>query len=121
MIARRIPPGSLLLTPDGKQFEFQSGTDHTVSKVERRLRFFLGEYFADTRLGVPWIQQILGKKIPPAVVQSIISQVIRETPGISTVESVSLDLGKDRDLSVSYEATAQDGSFVSENVFIVEA
>ncbi len=65
---------------------FVSGLDLIVQRVERRLRTFRGEYFADVRVGLPffdWIQQK-----PPAVdsIGAVLRKEIETTPGVIRVE-----------------------------------
>tara|TARA_Y100000361_G_scaffold119622_1_gene111132 strand:- start:963 stop:1334 length:372 start_codon:yes stop_codon:yes gene_type:complete len=122
MIIRILPKGSLALTPDGKQFATNEGKEHTLSKIRSRIKFFLGEWFADTRLGVPYYRDILGQKTPTPVIRSIFWQVLSECPGVASV--VKLDVSFDarkRELTVGpWEVILQDGSFLSSKPFIVE-
>jgi len=117
---RLTPAGSIALTDDGKEFAFTEGPDHTQNKIDKRLRFYLAEWFADKRLGVPYHQQILGKKTPEPVIRSIFAQTISRTPGVATLDRLDIDLDNaTRKLTVNWAATLLDGSFISSSPFII--
>ena len=52
-----------------------------------RLRFFLGEWFLDSRLGVPYFDSVLVKNPNLVLVRGIIRQAILTTPGVDSIES----------------------------------
>ena len=88
------------------------GAPACIQKLRQRLRFWKGEYFLDTRLGVPWRERILRKNPDLNLVNAILRRVIYETPGVRSVDSFQSTLGKDRALSVNFGATLKDGSTV---------
>jgi len=49
-------------------------------KLRTRLNMYLGEWFADTRVGVPWFQRILVKNPDVRLVETIIRSIIVSTP-----------------------------------------
>ena len=49
-------------------------------KLRNRFLLFLGEWFRDSRVGVPWLTQILVKGPSLTIVQEIFRQVIVTTP-----------------------------------------
>lgn len=91
------------------------GDDATAQKFRSRLRMFLGEWFLDTRLGIPYIQQIFkkGMKIPAA--QAIFVRAITSIPQVTTVQSIAL--GKPdpvtRISTLSFVAVLDDGRTVT--------
>lgn len=122
MIVRVTPKGALLLTPDGKEFQTTTGPDHALNKIRARMKFFLGEWFADQRLGIPYFRDILGQKTPTPIIRSIFWGVLTNCPGVSSV--VKLDVEFDpriRKLTVGpFEVILKDGSSISSRPFIVE-
>ena len=58
--------------------------------VEARLRFFLGEWFLDTREGVPYYQEILVKNPDVSVVQTLLFRAVSETPGVKDLLEVEM-------------------------------
>ena len=88
------------------------GLEAIVQDCEVRLNFFFGEWFLDTRLGVPWFQRILGQKPRLVAVKSIIKKAILTTPGILSI--IDFDLNWDsarRNLSIEFRANTVEGEF----------
>ena len=56
-------------------------------KIRNRLRFWLGTWFADKRLGVPWLSSIFVTNPSRSVVKRILDRTILSVPFISTVTS----------------------------------
>jgi hypothetical protein len=88
------------------------GVDAIAQDVEIRLTFFLGEWFLDTRLGVPWFQKILGQKPRLGAVKSLLRKAIMTTPGLLGISDFIANYdGVTRKLSVSFTGRAQSGTF----------
>lgn len=75
-----------------------------------RLRTFQGEWFLDTLEGVPYFQQILGAKNGEAVALGLIRQRILNTPGVTSVTAISVELDSARTLQVSFTAMTDAGA-----------
>jgi hypothetical protein len=71
-----------------------SGADSVLQRVWIRLRWFLGEWFLDQRLGVPWRERILIKGVDVRDVKQILARVVEQTPGVASV--VDFDCTIDR-------------------------
>ena len=88
----------LLLTPTGdldlttNDLRLVTGSNEIAQHLRIRLKFFLGEWFLDTRIGVPYIQQVLRKRPQLAIVQDIIRRTVLSTPGVVGLLSLSFDL-----------------------------
>jgi len=96
------------------------GVDAIAQDCEVRLQFFQGEWFLDTRLGVPWYQEILGHKPRLNIVSSILQKAILLTPGIATITNFGLDYtGTTRTLTVSFTGQTREGSFEFNTELIV--
>lgn len=72
------------------QLELVTGTDAIAQHLLIRLRFFVGEYFLDTRQGIPYFEQILIKNPSLIVVRAIFREAILETPGVVALTQFSL-------------------------------
>jgi len=73
--------------------------------LDIRFDFFLGEYFLDRNLGVPWYQKILGKQSTKPVIDNIFKKVILTTAGIlELIDYNSIYDGAHRSLTVSFKA-----------------
>lgn len=118
----------LLLNPSTGDLEISTGSIQTVESTNEiaqqlriRLRFFLGEWFLDTRLGVPYFQSILGKKLRGNLIEAYFRKTILTTPGVTTLANFrqSFD-GASRQLSVTFTVTTTLGEvLVFDEEFIV--
>ena len=78
--------------------------------LRQRLRMFKNEYFLDSRIGVPYHEQILRKNPNPTVVDSEFKKVIINTPGVEKLTKFLLDLDTaTRELTVTFEAVTNEG------------
>jgi hypothetical protein len=86
-----------------------SGKDAIVQNLRIRYQFFLGEWFLDTRKGIPYYEKILIKNPNRDEVLSILREVALETPGIETVDRFDADLDTTaRELSVDLWALSDE-------------
>lgn len=90
--------------------QLTSGVDGIAQHLRIRLRFFLGEWFLDPRVGVPYFQELLVKNPGTSVVRTIIRDVVVTTPGVATMNNfvTSYD-GATRKLDVSFTAITTSG------------
>ena len=105
----------------GHQLNIATGEEAIAQHLRIRLRFFLGEWFLDERLGIPYFRDILVKSPNLDLINAIYRQVVQHTPGISSVRSVNVQLdAKSRTLSVSpFRATIDTGQDLVFGPFIV--
>lgn len=108
-----VSTGDLLLT---------SGTEAIAQNLRIRLRMFLGEWFLDTRQGIPYFRNILIKNPRTNVVRSIFRQAILTTPGVTGLDKLVLDFDNSlRQLDVSFDAVTDTGEILTfDEVFIIE-
>lgn len=67
-----------------------TGRDAVAQYLSQVLQTFLGEWFLDTTVGVPWFQKVLGQKNPNIVdIESALKVIIIETPGVQELTSFS--------------------------------
>lgn len=90
------------------------GADAVLQRVWIRLRMFLGEWFLDQRIGVPWRERILIKGADIRDVRQILTRVVEGTPGVARVETFDCTLNaRTRELTVStMTIVLTDGSTV---------
>lgn len=58
--------------------------------VKQRTKTFQGEWFLNSRVGVPWINNVLGLEFNPALAEAVLKSVIRKTNGVTGIESFSV-------------------------------
>ena len=80
-----------------------------AQRIDCYLRTFLGEWWADPTIGVPYFQEILKKNPDLTVVRQAILSVILQVPGVVSVPSCEVVLDRSsRRMSVSFAATGSD-------------
>lgn len=86
-----------------------------AQRIRSRLLFFSGEWFLDTRLGMPYFDQILIKNPRLPVVSAIFRKAVRTTPGVVSCSPPKVTGGSaiDRVGSVSFEALLDDGAILT--------
>jgi hypothetical protein len=106
MIGRAMPAGDLDTSAMGSRI---SGAEYAKQKIRQRLLFILGEWILDTRLGVPWFEEILVKNPDLRLIQARIRDVILSVPGMVNVQKAEAAV-KDRNLSLAYIADYRDSA-----------
>ncbi len=67
-----------------------------------RVSLYLGEYWLNQALGVPYLQQILGKGTNPLVARSLIAEAIGETPDVTTINGTPMIDNGDRSARITF-------------------
>ena len=99
-----------------------TGADAIAQRVAIRFKFWLGEWFLDTRQGVPYLQTVLVPNPDLTLIRTLFRRVIKTTPGVKHVGALDMRWEKaERRLIVdAFTATLVDGSeLVMEAPFIV--
>lgn len=90
-----------------------SGIDAVRQSAMSRLRFFKGEWFMDELIGVDYWGTILVKNPSLPVVRELLLAEILASPGIASVQQLSLDLdASTRELTTSFKAVQDDGTLL---------
>ena len=101
-------------TPAGRRVII-TGLPAIAQTLLRRLRTFMGEIFVDPTKGVPWLQQVIGRKdVQPANVAGILRRETLASPGIAACGPVSVVISSAaRSCRVTLTATATTGETVA--------
>jgi len=112
--------GDLLITNDA--LVLVEGDDAIVQQLVIRFQFFLGEWFLDTRIGIPYFGEILIKNPDLSRVRAIFKQTVLTTPGIASLEEFSLVVdGSTRKATVTFRALKTDGEILEfDEEFIIQ-
>ncbi len=98
-----------LLTAGG--LSLVEGAAAVAQRLRGRLGLGKGEWFADTSLGVPWVQQIVGQRGSERVAETILRAAIATCPGVAALESFTLTLNATtRHATVTFRARTTDGA-----------
>ncbi len=97
----------------GVPFRLIAGRDAYAQRLRDRFRFFLGEWFLDLRLGVPYYQRVLTKPVDERVARIVLTQVIESCPGTLAVTKVNFTFDRSLRMLIVDELEIQttDGSF----------
>ncbi len=100
--------------------ELIEGVDETIQRLKSKLRFFKGEWFLDTRIGIPFYQSVFVKAPNPIALQAIFRRVVRDDPAVVTLDSLGLELDPERKLEVRFSAVILDEDTTTRTVTITE-
>ena len=117
----------LLLKRDGKVHDlvFVNGACPTTSgradaaaqRLYIRLRSFKGEWFLNEEHGVPWLEEVLGKKVRKSTVDMIIQSTILDVVGVKKlIKFESTFNNKTREYECRFVVMSDDGNFTEEIV-----
>ncbi len=84
------------------------GVEEVAQVLRQRLRVFRGEWFLDTRQGLPYYEEVLKKNPNPVTVDSLFKNEILNSPGIIELQSFTLEING-RELSLKFTALTQFG------------
>lgn len=94
----------------GEQLSIVDGDDAIIQHLLIRLRLFKGEWFLDTRVGVPYYDSILVKNPNLVAIRSIFRNAILSTPGIASLDTLETSFdAATRKLTVTFSAIKDDG------------
>ena len=75
-----------------------------------RFQIFLGEWFLDTSIGVPWFRDVLVKNPSFNVVMQVLKDVILDTPGVLQIITFEFDYTEGtREVSLDFQALTTEG------------
>lgn len=91
----------------------QSEAHAIAQAITIRLRTLAGEWFLDTRAGIPYLSHILGKKQSEPLLRKLISEAIKSLPGIITIKEFVVKTGPgERSITISFNAVLSDQSTI---------
>ncbi|HEX5035075.1 MAG TPA: hypothetical protein VFW62_11390 [bacterium] len=98
------------LETTGNRLTLTQGREAIRQHLQVKFRLFLGEWFLDRSLGVPYFEKILLKNPNLVEVSDFLKVYILETPGVTGLESFqfAFDL-QGRELRLEFRANTIDG------------
>jgi len=79
----------LLIT--NNKLTLTTGLEAIRQHMQVKFKIFLGEWFLDVTVGVPWFEDILKKQVSFVVVQEILKDVILSTEGVTELLTFDFD------------------------------
>ena len=93
--------GDVLLTDNAER---------VAQQILITLRFWLGEWFLDTKDGIPYLEYVLVKSPNLLHIRQIFTEAMEKVDGVKRVEEMNLAFDvKNRSLRVDYEASTDYG------------
>lgn len=114
----RTPAGDLALVvqANGKK-NLSIVTDKAQAcaiKLADRFKLWLGEWFLDTRQGVPYVQTVFVKRPSLNAIRQLFRTIILTTPPIVSCDDLSLNFDRARrSLSYQFRATLNNGAVIT--------
>ena len=85
-------------------------TERVAQQVLITLRFWLGEWFLDTREGVPYLEYVLVKNPNMSHIRQILTEKIQSVEGVKRIISLDFDFRRvARELYVDFEVDTDYG------------
>jgi hypothetical protein len=102
--------GDIELDTTTNNLRMVSGDDEILQIVLRNLETFLGEWFLDSTLGVPWFQSILIKNPSIETIDAAVIDVIGRSKGVLSIQRYESELDTaTRELSISFSIQTVSG------------
>lgn len=118
MIAHVIPQGDLLLV-SGTTSVIDAG-EFAAQRIRTTLNVFLGEWFLDLKIGIPYFRDLLIHSPNSDTVITTFRTAIMNTPGIVSVPELTVDLDTTaRIATVNFTAIYESGAAISQAVELV--
>lgn len=84
--------------------------ERVAQQVLITLRFWLGEWFLDTRQGVPYLEYVLVKNPNTNHIRQILAEKIQSVEGVNSIVSLDFDFRRiTRELYVNFEIDTDYG------------
>ncbi len=106
--------GDMALSAAGIPF-FIGSSDEAIQRLRVRFKMFLGEWYRDQNLGVPYYQHVLIKQPNLVLIRSLWRQLILDTPGITGINRLTESFDRvARELRPVFEAVFEDGTVITD-------
>jgi len=96
-----------------------TGLDATAQRLKIKLRFFLGEWFLNESVGIPYWESIFVKNPNLAVVRSIFRKAILSDKAVTSLNQFDFTLSENRAARLTFKADTTDGPLVFDEEFII--
>lgn len=106
--------GDLLV--DNSDLVLNSQVDAVSQYLRARLRTFLGEWFLDQSIGIPYFKEIFKKEINIATVDAILKDAILSTPNVIELQEFDFDISNNRELKLNFKIKVKEGNIAFSEV-----
>ncbi|QNR53873.1 putative tail lysozyme [Pseudomonas phage phiK7A1] len=107
-----------LVFVNGQATVTQTQSEIVTQRLKITLYTFLGEWFLDTSVGVPYFQQIFGKVRSKSAIDVIFQNIIANDEGVVEIREFSSDLSTgDRGYTMTFKVRCKDDT-ITDNITI---
>ena len=90
--------------------------DALTQMIAIRLKTFAGEWFLDTRCGIPYLSQVFGQPHGERAVRKLITDELKTIPGLIEVRDIFIERSEaDRKVNVRFNAILTNKTAISIN------
>jgi hypothetical protein len=91
-------------------------TDAIAQALSIRLKTLAGEWFLDSRVGIPYLTDILGKKVNERLLRKTVTEEVKSLLGISDIKDFVVKAGQtDRSISIRFSAILPNHTTITIN------
>ena len=98
----------------------EDNAESVAQKIKIALRTYLGEWFANTTIGVPYFQEILRKGVSKDYVDTIFIDIIRGVNGVLRVTQYISEITVDGIYRAAFTAETSDNQIFNFNIREIE-
>ena len=104
LIWKRLPDGTFDLV-------MAEGADAVAQQIKIVLKTFMGEWFLDTTVGIPYFEDILKKNPRSEVVETVLRGKIASVTGVTRVTAFGISIdNRLRTMTINYSAETNEGT-----------
>ena len=81
-----------------------------AQRIKCKLQTLQGEWYQNSDMGVPYLDAVFVKNPDLKVIRALLVSAISSVPGVTQITNLTLSLGTDRTLTVTFTVTCSDGS-----------
>lgn len=87
-----------------------TGVDVIRQRIMLKLMIWQGEWFLDTEIGMPYVQELIGKRGTLDLLRRVVKKKIEDTDGVIEVTRISINLdAKTRNASINCDILTRHG------------
>lgn len=106
--------GDIYISPLGQGRLTETLLEEVAQRLQTTLQHFLGEWFLDTTLGLPYFRDVLVRNPDMAVVKAMFQDAITSDAGVEQLVRLDLSLNAEtRVLSVTFECVLNSGEVLA--------
>ena len=101
---------------NGNDIVFVSDGAEVSQNSQIRLQMIAGEQFDDTRVGMPWLTDMVNPKVSLLAKEQIIRSTILSTPNVRSLDSLNISVDTDGTAFGDFSGTTESNEFFGGNV-----